>query len=199
MSISLSRKIIQMVSFLGILATIAITIYFFKLGVFKDINAMRGLVGDSIFLGPLIFIFIQIIQVVIPIIPGGISCAAGVLIFGPVAGFIYNYVGIFIGSVIIFLLSKQYGKPLILSLISDKTYNNYIGWVDNDKHFERLFTFAIFFPFSPDDALCLMAGLTKMTLKKFVMIMIFAKPFSIIIYSLVLIYGGTFLNSLLGF
>ncbi|MHC5215053.1 TVP38/TMEM64 family protein [Enterococcus sp. LJL128] len=199
MSIALSRKIIQMISFIGIIATIIVTIYFLKLGVFQDTNALRGLVGDSVILGPVIFMLIQIIQVVIPVIPGGISCAAGVLIFGPVAGFIYNYVGIAIGSVIIFILSQKYGKPLILSLISDKTYNKYIGWLDNEKRFERLFAFAIFFPVAPDDALCLMAGLTKMSLRKFTMIIILAKPFSIAVYSLALMYGGTFLNSLLGF
>ncbi|EOL44206.1 hypothetical protein I580_01061 [Enterococcus caccae ATCC BAA-1240] len=199
MSIALSRKIINCISIVGIIATIAVTIYFVRLGVFEDINALRGLVGDSVILGPILFMLIQIIQVVIPIIPGGISCAAGVLIFGPFAGFIYNYVGIAIGSVIIFLLGRQYGKPFILSLVSDKTYNKYISWLDNEKRFERLFALAIFLPIAPDDALCLMAGLTKMSLKKFTLIIILAKPVSIFLYSLALIYGGTFLNGLLGF
>lgn len=199
MSIALSRKIINCISIVGIIATIAVTIYFIRLGVFKDVDALRGLVGDSVILGPILFMLIQIIQVVIPIIPGGISCAAGVLIFGPFAGFIYNYVGIAIGSVIIFLLGRQYGKPFILSLVSDKTYNKYIGWLDNEKRFERLFALAIFLPIAPDDALCLMAGLTKMPLKKFTLIIILAKPVSIFLYSLALIYGGTFLNGLLGF
>ncbi|ALS37895.1 putative membrane protein YdjX (TVP38/TMEM64 family) [Enterococcus rotai] len=199
MSIALSRKIINCISIVGIIATIAVTIYFIRLGVFKDVDALRGLVGNSVILGPILFMLIQIIQVVIPIIPGGISCAAGVLIFGPFAGFIYNYVGIAIGSVIIFLLGRQYGKPFILSLVSDKTYNKYIGWLDNEKRFERLFALAIFLPIAPDDALCLMAGLTKMSLKKFTLIIILAKPVSIFLYSLALIYGGTFLNGLLGF
>ncbi len=199
LSIALSRKIINCISIVGIIATIAVTIYFMRLGVFKDVDALRGLVGDSVILGPIVFMLIQIIQVVIPIIPGGISCAAGVLIFGPFAGFIYNYVGIAIGSVIIFLLGRQYGKPFILSLVSDKTYNKYIGWLDNEKRFERLFALAIFLPIAPDDALCLMAGLTKMSLRKFTLIIILAKPVSIFLYSLALIYGGTFLNGLLGF
>ena len=93
MSVTLSRKIVNIISILGIVATIIATIYFIRLGVFKDINALRGLVGQSVILGPIIFMLIQIIQVVIPIIPGGVSCAAGVLIFGPTMGFVYNYVG----------------------------------------------------------------------------------------------------------
>lgn len=197
MSIALSRKIINTLSIMGLIATVAVTIYLFQMGVFRDTNSLRGLVGDAVILGPVIFILIQILQVVVPVIPGGVSCAAGALIFGPVAGFIYNYIGIAIGSIIIFLLGRRYGKPFILSLISEKTYDKYIGWLDNDKRFERLFALAIFFPVAPDDALCLMAGLTNMSLKKFSLIIILAKPFSIFLYSLALIYGGTFLTNLL--
>lgn len=198
MSIALSRKIINTISVIGILVSIALTIYFINLGVFKDINALRGLVGDSIILGPIIFILLQILQVVIPIIPGGISSAAGVLIFGPFAGFVYNYVGICIGSIIIFLLGRRYGKPFILSMISDKTYNKYIGWLDNQNRFEKLFALAIFLPVAPDDALCLMAGLTNISVKKYVWIILLAKPLSIFLYSMALIYGGSFLTGLLG-
>ena len=198
MNIAASRKLINFISIIGLGLSIALTIYFINLGVFKDLNALRGLVGDSIILGPIIFVFIQILQVVIPIIPGGISTAAGVLIFGPYAGFIYNYIGICIGSIIIFLLGRRYGKPFILSMISDKTYNKYIGWLDNQNRFEKLFALAIFLPVAPDDALCLMAGLTNMSVKRYTLIMLIAKPLSIFFYSMALIYGGQYLSGLLG-
>jgi len=197
-SIATSRRIINTISIIGLGLSIALTIYFINLGVFKDINALRGLVGNSVILGPIVFILLQILQVVIPIIPGGVSSAAGVLIFGPYLGFVYNYVGISIGSVIIFLLGRRYGKPFILSMISDKTYDKYIGWLDNQSRFEKLFALAIFLPVAPDDALCLMAGLTNMTVKKFTLIILLAKPASIFLYSMALIYGGTFLTGLIG-
>ncbi|MER2004973.1 MAG: VTT domain-containing protein [Enterococcus casseliflavus] len=198
MSIATSRRIINTISIIGLGLSIALTIYFINLGVFKDINALRGLVGNSVILGPIVFILLQILQVVIPIIPGGVSSAAGVLIFGPYLGFVYNYVGISIGSVIIFLLGRRYGKPFILSMISDKTYDKYIGWLDNQSRFEKLFALAIFLPVAPDDALCLMAGLTNMTVKKFTLIILLAKPASIFLYSMALIYGGPFLTGLIG-
>ncbi|RXW49761.1 hypothetical protein CYQ79_05540 [Enterococcus faecium] len=198
MNIAASRKLINFISIIGLGLSIALTIYFINLGVFKDLNALRGLVGDSIILGPIIFVFIQILQVVIPIIPGGISTAAGVLIFGHYAGFIYNYIGICIGSIIIFLLGRRYGKPFILSMISDKTYNKYIGWLDNQNRFEKLFALAIFLPVAPDDALCLMAGLTNMSVKRYTLIILIAKPLSIFLYSMALIYGGQYLSGLLG-
>lgn len=198
MNIAASRKLINFISIIGLVISISLTIYFINLGVFKDLNSLRGLVGDSIILGPIIFILIQILQVVIPIIPGGISTAAGVLIFGPYAGFIYNYVGICIGSIIIFLLGRRYGKPFILSMVSDKTYNKYVGWLDNQNRFEKLFALAIFLPVAPDDALCLMAGLTNISVKKYTWIILLAKPLSIFLYSMALIYGGHFLSGLLG-
>ena len=198
MNVAVSRKLINFISIVGLGISIALTIYFINLGVFKDLDSLRGLVGDSIISGPIIFILIQILQVVIPIIPGGISTAAGVLIFGPYAGFIYNYVGICIGYIIIFLLGRRYGKPFILSMISDKTYNKYIGWLDNQNRFEKLFALAIFLPVAPDDALCLMAGLTNISVKKFTWIILLAKPLSIFLYSMALIYGGHFLTGLFG-
>lgn len=198
MNIAASRKLINFISIIGLVISIGLTIYFINLGVFKDLNSLRGLVGDSIILGPIIFILIQTLQVVIPIIPGGISTAAGVLIFGPYAGFIYNYVGICIGSIIIFLLGRRYGKPFILSMVSDKTYNKYVGWLDNQNRFEKLFALAIFLPVAPDDALCLMAGLTNISVKKYTWIILLAKPLSIFLYSMALIYGGHFLSGLLG-
>ena len=134
--------------------------------------------------GPLIFIFIQIIQCVIPIIPGGLSCVAGIILFGPFYGFIYNYIGILLGSLINFILARHYGKPLIETIVSKKTYNKYISWLDRGKHFDKLFALAIFMPVAPDDFLCMLAGLTKMTYKKFITIIVLGKPASLLVYSL---------------
>lgn len=198
MSVTASRRLINTISVIGLAVSVCLTIYFINLGVFKDMNALRGLVGDNIILGPLIFILLQILQVVIPIIPGGISSAAGVLIFGPMMGFVYNYVGICIGSIIIFLLGRRYGKPFILSMVSDKTYNRYSGWLENQHRFDKLFTLVIFLPVAPDDALCLMAGLTNISLKKYTAIILLAKPLSIFLYSMALLYGGNFLAGFLG-
>ncbi len=198
MSVAASRKLINTISIIGLAVSVVLTIYFINLGVFKDMNALRGLVGDNIILGPVIFILIQILQMVIQIIPGAISSAAGVLIFGPMMGFVYNYVGICVGSLIIFLLGRRYGKPFILSMVSDKTYNRYSGWLENQSRFDKLFALAIFLPVAPDDALCLMAGLTNISVKKYTAIILLAKPLSIFLYSMALIYGGGFLSGLLG-
>jgi uncharacterized membrane protein YdjX (TVP38/TMEM64 family) len=177
----------------GSIATAARTIYFIHLGVFRDQHALEGLVGNRIILGPIIFVLIQILQVVVPIIPGGISNAAGVLIFGPIAGFLYNYIGNVIGSLILFSLGRKYGKPFIQTLVSEKTYDKYVGKLDNKK-WSVIFSLLIAAPIAPDDALVLMTSLTKMSFKKFSMIIILCKPLGIAAYSLLLVYGGQYLT-----
>ncbi|MEQ3473780.1 TVP38/TMEM64 family protein [Enterococcus cecorum] len=197
MNIELSRKIVSFISFCGLVATIIVTIYFYRLGLFKDIHSLRLYIENAAIFGPFIFILLQIIQVVVPIIPGGISTAAGVVIFGPFWGFVYNYVGICIGSVIVFLLARKYGKPFILSMISEKTFNKYTHLLDNQKRFDRLFSLAILLPVAPDDALCMIAGLTEISLKKFTWIILLCKPATILAYSMALIYGANWLTNLL--
>ena len=96
--------------------------------------------------------------------------------FGPVRGFLYNYVGICLGSVAAFLLSKRYGQPFVRSVAGERTYEKYAGWLEKGNRFDTFFALAIFFPVAPDDFLCYLAGLTRMSLKKFSAIIFLGKP-----------------------
>ena len=155
------KKLINLSSIIGILATITLLIYGYQAGIFSSAEQLSYMISQAGIWGPLIFIFIQIIQCVIPIIPGGLSCVAGIILFGPFYGFIYNYIGILLGSLINFILARHYGKPLIETIVSKKTYNKYISWLDRGKHFDRLFALAIFMPVAADDFLCMLAGVAK--------------------------------------
>ena len=153
------------------------------LEIFTSPESLQQYIMQFHFWAPLIFMLIQISQVVLPIIPGGLTLVAGVLCFGPWLGFLYNYISIFIGSCVNFLLIRRYGKPLLIRLSSQKLYDKYVGWLDKGEVFDKLFAVAIFLPVAPDDFLCMLAGLTKMTFKKFAMIIALCKPCSILLYS----------------
>ena len=166
------------------------------LDIFASPEALQQYLLQFGMLAPLIFMLIQISQVVFPIIPGGLTCVAGVICFGPLWGFIYNYISIYIGSCINFLLIRKFGKPLLIRLSSPRLYDKYIGWLDKGERFDKLFAIAIFMPVAPDDFLCMLAGLTKMTFKKFAMIIAVCKPCSIFMYSVGL---STFLTQTASF
>ena len=111
----------------GLLAMAWFVWYGIRTEIFVSQDALAAFLGRFGFWAPVFFVAIQAVQVVIPILPGAIGCLGGVLIFGPVWGFVYNYVGISIGSVLAFLLSKNYGKPFVKGMIGEKNYEKYIG------------------------------------------------------------------------
>lgn len=178
------KKISDVISVIGIVLTIVFMVWCYKMGFLTDREKMQAFFSQYPVWGDLLFILIQIVQVVIPIIPGGVSTVAGVAIFGPVKGFIYNYVGICIGSIIVFLIAKRYGRDLMNRLFSQKLIKKYDGWTETNKRFVKMFTFAIFFPIAPDDYLCYLAGTTTMKLKTFIIIILLGKPTSIFLYSM---------------
>ncbi|MBW4080600.1 TVP38/TMEM64 family protein [Paenibacillus sp. S150] len=174
---------VNVLSTAGLPGIIALCIYGYKAGLFTSFETLRTLMDQTGFWGPLVFILIQIIQVVLPILPGGISCAYGVLLFGAAYGFLYNYAGIVMGSVIAFLLSRQLGKPFIRKITPGRIYQKYIGWLDKSAWFEKLFALGIFLPGAPDDLLCMLAGVSGMKLHKFIIILILCKPGALFLYS----------------
>ena len=124
------------------------------------------------------------VQVVVPVLPGGLGCLVGVVLFGPMMGFVYNYVGICIGSLLAFAVARNCGRPLLSLLFSEKLIAKYSDWTERNDRFARLFALAIFFPVAPDDFLCYLAGTTSMTWRRFTTIILLGKPLSIALYSL---------------
>lgn len=177
---------VKLTKTLTITATLLLVCLFAYLavnGYLVDQNKMEWLLMQCGIFAPLAFVAFQIIQVVIPIIPGGMSNTVGVILFGPLEGFIYNYLGQMIGSIIAFLLVKKYGKAFILKFVDCKTFDKYITWLDKEKWFDILFAIAIFIPGLPDDAICMIAALTNMSLLKFTAINALCKPMMLVVYS----------------
>lgn len=191
-----ARKAINALSAAGAVFTVVLCVYWYRIGVFTSETALSAMLQRTGIMAPIIFIGLQIVQVVVPIIPGAAGCVAGVLIFGPWKGFLYNYIGICIGSVINFLMAKKYGARLVKAMVNERLYNKYIGWLDCGNRFVTLFALAIFLPVAPDDFLCMLAGLTKMDIVTFTAIIIVAKPLSIFAYSTTVAYGAKWLLSL---
>ncbi|MEG1206575.1 MAG: VTT domain-containing protein [Angelakisella sp.] len=187
------RSVVNLLSLLGAVFTVLLCVYWYRTGVLTSTQAMSNMLRHLGLLAPLLFILLQVVQVVVPIIPGAAGCVAGVVIFGPWQGFLYNYIGICIGSVINFLLARWYGQPLVKSMVKESVYNKYVGWLDRGNRFTTLFALAIFLPVAPDDFLCMLAGLTKMELTTFTAIIILAKPLSIFAYSTTMAYGAKWL------
>ena len=178
------KKWCNLISWTGMLLMAVMCVYLWKMGIFSSQEKLRTFIAGFGIAGGLVFVLVQIIQVVIPIIPGGVSCLAGVILFGGAMGFIYNYVGICIGSIIAFLIARAYGKPFLENMFKHELLEKYESWTQTRHRFAKLFALAIFFPVAPDDFLCYLAGTTNMSLKLFTAIILLGKPCSIAAYSL---------------
>lgn len=179
-----ANYLINFSTFILISAILIFAVWSYNNGLFSSTDAFREFISGFGIWAPVIFILIQVIQVVLPIAPGAVSCVAGILMFGNLSGFLYNYIGICIGSVLVFLLSKKYGNEFVKSIIGIRNYDKYAVLIEENKNFDKIFTIAIFLPLAPDDLLCYMAGLTKMKLKKFVIVILLGKPMAIALYSI---------------
>ena len=174
-------------------ALIIFSVYGYQKGIFTNRDQLELFIRQSSFWGPLLFIVIQLAQVVIAVIPGGLTCLAGVVFFGPWYGFLYSAVGILIGSCINFYLARRYGEKFIRLFVNDETYEKTRKKFLTGKKFDVVFTAAILLPCAPDDVLCMLAGLTDMSWRKFLTILFLGRPVTIVVYSL----GGAMLPLLL--
>ncbi len=180
--------IIHCITAVGTILVLLFIYYGMKNNLFTSEEALSGFLNRVGIFGPIIFLFIQFVQVIVPIVPGGVSTAIGVLVFGPVKGFIYNYIGIVLGSIAVFFISRKYGLHLIKAMFGEKLIHKYIGWLDKEQKFEKMFALAIFLPIAPDDFLCYLAGVTKISVKKYILIIVLLKPFTILAYSFSVLY-----------
>lgn len=173
------------------IALLIILIWGIKDGIFSSNDKFLLTMKHLGVIAPFAFLILQIVQVIFPVIPGGASCLVGVLAFGPVEGFIYNYIGLCIGSVIAFFISKKYGMCIVRKLFKPNTVDKYQKAIENRK-FDKIFFLGILLPGAPDDLLCYMAGLTNMNLKKFTTIILVGKPLTLVFYSLAMVYLPNF-------
>lgn len=188
------KRVIKFLGIFSIMLTLLCLVYLFKhLDILNNPHALADALRGHLFWGSIIFLLLQIIQV---IIPGGVTTVVGFMAFGPILGFILNYVGIVIGSIILFLLTRRYGKPFILLFMEEKLFARYERKLTSSTY-EKVFALNMASPISPADILVMVTGLSKMTFRRFLYIILLCKPISIVAYSYFWIYGGHFIKSFL--
>ena len=152
-------------------------------GNFRSVDAFQAYIRGFGLFAPFVFVFIQAFQVVVPVLPGFIGCVAGALLFGSVCGFVYNYVGICAARSSHFSLQNIFGIPLVQAMFPSKKYNVWTERIKRARSYDVLFALSILLPLAPDDYLCYFSGLINMSVKKFVLIILLAKPWCILFYS----------------
>lgn len=178
------RRVIKLLPLAGLIICIILIILAWNAGLLQSEEKMTQFVKDMGSWGPIVFLIITIVSVVVPIIPFGLGLLAGVVIFGEFHGFILNYFGICLGSMAAFAIGRHVGRPVLRILFSDKQIEKYDSWIEKIK-FNWIFALAIFMPVAPDDYLVYFAGTTKMRWRFFTPIIWLGKPSSIFLYTFI--------------
>ncbi len=122
--------------------------------------------------GALVFIGIQILQVLVAAIPGEIVQIAGGYIYGTWLGTLYSLIGILLGSILVFSIVRLLGYPLVRLVASKAQIEKFNSIFSSSK--SEAATFILFLiPGIPKDALTYIAGVTPVKpLRFFIIIMI---------------------------
>jgi uncharacterized membrane protein YdjX (TVP38/TMEM64 family) len=109
--------------------------------------------------GFLVYVLMQVIQVVIAVIPADIISVCGGFVYGIPLGFILTFVGVMLGSVIAFYISRIFGYDLVSGFIAKEKIEKLSGILNSTKGTVGLFIICSI-PFIPKDILIYIAGLT---------------------------------------
>ena len=165
---------------------LTIVAVFFKAyldGKFYSIDTLHAYVRGYGAMAPVVLTAIQIAQVIVPVLPGFFGCAVGAVLFGCWGGFWCNYIGISMGSIIAFFLARKYGMPLVKGMFPKEKYERWSGWAARSRSYSALLFVGTLLPLFPDDFFCYFSGLTEMTARRFIWIILLGKPWCILAYS----------------
>lgn len=151
---------------------------------FDSVESLQNYMKSFGIAAPLVLTAFQVLQVVVPVLPGYLGCAAGAVAFGSMTGFWCNYIGISIGSIIAYFLAKKYGVEIVTAMFPRKQYEKWSKRVEKSKSYAWFLFIATLLPLFPDDFLCYFSGLMKMSSKKFIWVIILGKPWCILAYSI---------------
>ncbi len=140
---------------------------------FGDPKRIKAAVEQAGAWGPIVFIAVQFLQILIAPIPGQ---AAGILagtLFGPWLGSLYSLTGAIMGCFVIFVLARRLGRPFVERFVDAKHLKKFDKLT---KDAGPMVFFLIFLlPGFPDDIICYIAGLSAIPIRTLVIISILGR------------------------
>jgi uncharacterized membrane protein YdjX (TVP38/TMEM64 family) len=170
-----------------LLVFLVMLVLYLTFGLFTDVlrhpasmrHFLRGLGPWS----PLVFILIQILQVIFAPIPGQVAGFVSGYVYGVPLGMLYTMIGTTLGSLLAFSLARWLGRPFVEKVVAKDALAKF-DYVSREK---GLFTLFILFllPIFPDDAICYIAGTTRIPIWKLVLVAFFGRFPGFLILNLV--------------
>ncbi len=124
--------------------------------------------------GPVIYVAMMALQIIVAIIPAGpLEMAAGYA-FGTIGGTLLCMAGSLIGSLIVFLFVRRFGYKAVDAFISRDKINS-LRFMKDHRRLDLLVFIFFLIPGAPKDVLTYFVGLTRMKLGRFLLLTTIAR------------------------
>ncbi|MBI5143088.1 MAG: TVP38/TMEM64 family protein [Nitrospirae bacterium] len=185
-----NRVILKFTLFLAVIAISTAAIHHF--GIHRLATDSRQLIGFIRSFGAAsvpVFISIQVLQVLFAPIPGEVTGFVGGYIYGGPSGLVYSTIGLTIGSIIAFSLSRRFGRPFVAKFARQETLDKYDFLMEHKGIGISFLLFLV--PGFPKDILCYILGTSKMPFRSFLIVSSVGRLFGTIGLS----FGGSFIEA----
>ncbi|MGG3523769.1 TVP38/TMEM64 family protein [Bacillus pseudomycoides] len=143
---------------------------------------MDQLVASYRALGPLLGIGLPMVEALIPALPLILFVMANAVAFGFWLGFLYSWLGSILGALIVFSVIRRFGRSRFFSFVNKHPkVRKAMGWIER-KGFAPIFILFCF-PFTPSALINVVAGLSRISRRQFVLALALGKLVMILILS----------------
>ena len=158
------KKWLRLLLVVIVFAVISIVVFFIcKALNLTNLNTIRGFIESTGKWGLVVFVLIELLIATVfcfvPVLDDALILL-GVVIFGAKVGFFVSWAVIFVSSSILFFVGDKFGERLAVKLVGKKELSQAQDLLDTKSKIFLPIVFLI--PCLPDDALCIVAGMTKM-------------------------------------
>ena len=152
-------------------------------GAFAEGGAIYGWIGEHYWLGSLLMIAVCALQVIVALVPGEVVEISAGLLFGWWQGMIICIVGMTLGSIVVILLVRRFGRRFVEAFYPPDKIDTLP--ILNDPAKRNLMTFLLFLiPGTPKDLLTYVVGLTRMSIPVYILLTAFARIPSVVVSTL---------------
>ncbi|BCS81640.1 TVP38/TMEM64 family protein [Anaerocellum diazotrophicum] len=173
-NLSIVLNIVAIAGFILLATAVAIKYRHFFADIVSKPKEFKNWILSFEHLGILIFIFIQILQVIISVIPGEAVQISGGYLYGTLFGTVYSLIGIMIGSVCVFYITRFLGYSLVRKIVSEEKLRKFYSLINSPKGEIAIFLLFLI-PGFPKDILTYIVGLSPIKPLRFFAIVAIAR------------------------
>lgn len=132
-NLSIVLNIVAIAGFILLATAVAIRYSHFLVNIVSNPQKFKSWVWSFGQLGVLVFILTQILQVIISAIPGEAVQISGGYLYGTLLGTVYSLIGIMIGSVCVFYITRLLGYSLVRKIVSEEKLRKFYSLIKFSK------------------------------------------------------------------